>query len=222
VIDIVLLLLGCCWWRSKKREEKERHLAQPEFVPLLCQPGPLASTPTMLVTSQTSMRDFEIPHLNKERETAVKEMAIQPKSVLGCGLDPFLYGGTKRVTLTNKPKLAFELYYDFRTTQLKVKLNGLKNMQKYIDEQIQVTILMSHTTIIYGSSKVDGPDSDMNEEYPFPLDSMEISSDPPITVKFNVWHIDKNSRKTPYGYVQVEIEEVLTKMNNITSNKGLW
>ena len=221
VIDIILLLIGCCWWRSKKRKEKERHLAQPEFVPLLCQPEPLlTTTPTTLVTSQTSIREFEIPHLN-QRQTAVKEMAIQPKSILGSGLDPFQYGGRKRVTLANKPKLGFELHYDFRSTQLKVNLKGLKNVLNIINEQIQVTIIMSHTTIIYDSSKVSGPNADLSEEYPFPLDSMEISSDPPITVKFNVWHVDKNARKTPYGYVEVEIEDILTKMKNITSNKGM-
>lgn len=58
---------------------------------------------------------------------------------------------------------------------------------------------------------MDAPDAIFNEEYPFPLESMEISADPPITAKFNVWYIDKNSRKNPYGYVQVNIEDILSQ-----------
>ena len=81
-----------------------------------------------------------------------------------------------------------------------------------------MTVMMSNSSIVFHSTKMDAPNYVVNEEYPFPMDSIEISSDPPISCKFNVWHIDSSSYKRPYGFVKVNIEDVLTRMTNIGSS----
>ncbi|XP_066916303.1 synaptotagmin-9-like [Clytia hemisphaerica] len=221
IVDIFLMVLAYCWWRRKKKE-KELEAKAPERVPLFHQPGPLTIPPTSPVTAQTDIQEFAIPKLIERRKNKLAAL-VKPANILESGLDPVQYGGTLKITMKNKPKLGFEFIYDFRSTQLKVALAGLKNIKKFINEQILVTISMSHSTILYHSSKVEGSDPVMSEEYPFPLDSMEISSDPPIICKFNVWHVDKNSGKRPYGFVEVKIEDVLTKMNNIqTQGNVIW
>ena len=54
------------------------------------------------------------------------------------------------------------------------------------------------------------------------MESMELSSDPPVTCKFNVWHVDSSSRKRPYGFINVNIEDVMTRMTNIAAaNKSM-
>ena len=225
VVDVVILLIGCLWWRKKKKQrDKERRVMDQEgatYVPLIKpNPGPF-TTP---IKAQSDVREFEIPKLStnvrrdrsKWYDFGADEKPVS--KILDSGLDPVQYCTPQQRILKNKPKVGFEFFYDFRTTQLKVTLHALKNIQRYIDEKISVTVLMSHSTILYHSAKVNAPNPVVNEEYPFPMDSMEISSDPPITCKFNVWHIDSSSLKRPYGFVEVNIEDVLTKMTNIGSS----
>lgn len=217
LIDAFIFVLCFCWWRWKKKE-RERKLNNPEYVPLF---RTISSPPTTPVTTQTNISEFAIPILKPlEKKSKHEKLNKKPLNLIDSGLDPLQYSTGQRITLKNKPKVGFQFFYDFRSTQLKITLVALQNITKFMNEQMMVTILMSNTKVLYHSSKVEGPDAIFNEEYPFPLDSMEISLDPPITAKFNIWHVDRQSKKRPFGFVQVKIEDILTQMNNITPDQG--
>ena len=134
------------------------------------------------------------------------------KDLTGGTVDSDIYEklSTKR-KLSSIPRLGFELYYHFRTTEIQISLKSGKYLPEYVNEQIVISVIMSHCSAIYHTARYDGPNPTFNEDFRFPMESMQISSDPPIKVKFNVWTVDKYSRKNPYGYIEANIEEIFTQ-----------
>lgn len=226
-VDVVLIVGFCIYWRRKKKAEQDE-LDEREI--LIIKGDPLKNVPVKPVKAQADIFQIPLNQIEKDgdqmtlKQTSLGRQASIRRTWGGIGtgkLDISSYSSSSnKRTLSSIPRLGFEFFYDFRTTQLKITLKAVKNLKKYFNEQVIVSILMSHSPIVYHSSKVDSNDAIFNEEYPFPLDSMEISSDPPITAKFNVWYIDKNSRKNPYGYVEVNIEDVLSKTGISANGEG--
>lgn len=126
----------------------------------------------------------------------------------------------KKRTTAVIPRLCFELSYNFRTTALQIFLICGRDLPDLTEQEILVSVLMSHDTLTFQSKRVDGPDPVFDENFSFPLESMQISSDPPVTLKFNVWTVDRFSQKSPFGFVEANIEEILTK-NGLNPVQGI-
>ena len=119
------------------------------------------------------------------------------------------------------PKLKFQLNYHLRTNELEVFLNRGKNLPNYFRQNIVVSVMLSNNSSIYYSNYVAGPEPKFEQSFCFPLDSSRISEDPPIKIKFNIWTVDRYSKKNPYGYVEVSLEEILQK-NGLTPPPGIY
>lgn len=152
IIDVlIILILTFLWWRKKKiRKNEERQMLNKQgtsYIPLI-KPNPLSSPPTTPIRVQNDIQEFEIPQLNADNVIRrqkgrtlydLNDFNNETKSIsnkiMSCGLEPVQYIPTttthqQQRSSESKPKLSFEFYYDFRTTQLKVTLYSLKNIYR--------------------------------------------------------------------------------------------
>ncbi|XP_057292113.1 synaptotagmin-10-like [Hydractinia symbiolongicarpus] len=201
IVDAILIVLCLVWWYRKWRDG---NVAESEEQPLINIPTePEYQTKEIrLPTSEP----FNIPSL--KRENTKKEL-----SKIG-SIDKSIYRKKEKI-----PALCFELFYDLRKSEVHVTLEEGKHLPEYINEQIIVSVLMSHCFTVYQTVRVDGPNPTFNEIFRFPLDSMQISSDPPITLKFNVWTISDQFNKNPFGFTEVNIEDIFNEAG-LTPIKG--
>ena len=152
IVDVlILLVLAFWWWRKKKLQQiEERRMLDRQgisYIPLI-KPNPLSSPPTTPIKVQNDIQEFEIPQLKtdnvirRQRDRTLYDLnEFNQKKLLSnntssCGIEPVQYTTPthyhqqQRKSAENKPRLSFEFYYDFRTTQLKVTLYSLKNIYR--------------------------------------------------------------------------------------------
>ncbi|XP_065647258.1 uncharacterized protein LOC100212229 isoform X2 [Hydra vulgaris] len=120
------------------------------------------------------------------------------------------------------PQICFQFNYDIRKNELEVYLIRGINLPKYVNQNIVVSLMLSNNSSVYYSNYVGGPDPNFKQRFRFPLESTRISEDPPLHVKFNIWTVDLYSKKSPYGYVSVSLEEIfLSHGLTPTQEKGV-
>ncbi|XP_012567047.2 uncharacterized protein LOC100212229 isoform X1 [Hydra vulgaris] len=120
------------------------------------------------------------------------------------------------------PQICFQFNYDIRKNELEVYLIRGINLPKYVNQNIVVSLMLSNNSSVYYSNYVGGPDPNFKQRFRFPLESTRISEDPPLRVKFNIWTVDLYSKKSPYGYVSVSLEEIFVTYGlTPTQDKGI-
>ena len=213
----MLLVVAYFIWLWKKRSKKEENKF--EYQNLIDINSHILSKGTPTKRVQYSPDIFEIPGRVVSIQGNQRNLQLKPMPSLHrskyrrtgvLDIDKYEKLSTKR-KLSSIPRLGFELFYYFRTTDMQVSLRNGKYLPDYVNEQIIISVTLSKSNSVYHTARYDGPNPSFDEEFRFPLESMEISSDPPIVLKFNVWTVDKFSRKNPYGYVEANIEEIFTQ-----------
>lgn len=206
LIDLMLAVL-CGLYLYQKFHEKRVETAEQPVIKI--RPKPWMKPPVKEI--EYSPDHFRIPQLTP---TKAKNWDFN------IDIRKYSRRSDKKRTTAVIPRLCFELSYNFRTTALQVFLICGRDLPELDEQEILVSVLMSHDTLSFQSKCVDGPDPVFNERFNFPLESMQISSDPPVTLKFNVWAVDRFSQKRPFGFVEANIEEILTK-NGLNPVQGI-
>jgi len=207
LIDIIIAVVFCLYLIAKKKKEKKKNEDLEMERLLKIKSNPLQIPPTVSVDYSPDI--FQIPQFSPSKDTSKRwnfDIDKYPKK-------------RRERPLSNIPRLCFELSYNFRSVELNINLFSAKNLPNNWNEQVMISILMSHCSKIYHTSRVDGPNPIFDEDFQFPLESVQISSDPPVMLKFNIWTVDRYSRKHPFGYLESSIEDILTS-NGLSPIKG--
>ena len=157
---------------------------------------------------------FLIPGYDVEQnETGLVHMTLKKRlsaadveEVLNINEDLYLTPRQRKLSMI--PKVGFELYYYIEPQELEIRLINAIHLPEFANEDIIVSILLTKSPLIHHSSRVNGPDAKFEELFRFPLARDEVNAED-NSLKFNVWTVDRYSRKTPFGFSTVNVKDVL-------------
>ena len=125
-----------------------------------------------------------------------------------------------------KPKLSFSLHFDAACEELTVSLIRARFIttqgSKFEDsnQHITVSVVIMPDGTIHHSSQGIAPNPLFKNKFIFSIKGTELQQS---KLKFNVWIIDKYSRKVPFGESVVELGKIF-KSQPITTDgiESVW
>ena len=121
-----------------------------------------------------------------------------------------------------QPAISLSIHFDTQANELTIVLGKGKNIRcEAISEQqqqhIQVSAMLMPDGNILHSCRGIPPSPLFKYKYNFHVKAEHLKSS---IVKFNIWKIDKYSRKTPFGDCILNLENVFTDANEYLAN--IW
>ncbi|XP_065676226.1 synaptotagmin-9 [Hydra vulgaris] len=204
-----LIFVAYIIWRQKKRKDKE--IKTKDEVENLIDINPNEMTKKNMWINMSDSDGFLIPC--KTIEINGDKRRLRPKKIPFTKekedgyLDATQYDYRTRKRQNGIPMVSFELFY--RIGELKVIIRKGKQLT---GDRFSISVMLSNSTLSYNTSYVNGPDPVFNETFRFPLQIEDISADPPVQLKLNIWSLEKLSEeKKPFGLVKASVEEILIK-----------
>eukprot|EP00795_Rhopilema_esculentum_P013160 gene13160-3957_t len=177
-------------------------------------------------SSEIGLTDFKIPSsvatMPKPTDCTPEDVQISMYTPSEDCLDVDIKKNEEKA----KPKLSFSLHFDADSEELTVSLirarfittQGSKFEES--NQHITISVVIVPDGTIHHSSQGIAPNPLFKNKFIFSIKGTELQQS---KLKFNVWMIDKYSRKMPFGESVVELERIF-KSRPITTHgiEGVW
>ena len=173
---------------------------------------PLAQTQDFLVTEKGP--EFQIPEVHRKISRTLTPDK-QMRTITEEDIDTTIYK-KREDELENdeeqtkpKPSLCFGIKHDPKWQELSIHLIKLENIAVFEGMGVSVTVIILPMKQIQHSNRGIAPEPEFDENFIFSVKKKDLKK---LKIRFNVWMVDKFSRKLPFGEAEFELTTLLSSL----------